>query len=72
MLLKNETYDILKLLATRILPAFATLVGTIGMAVQWEYTELAVTIISAVAAFIGQCIAVSSRAYYAQIGEEDA
>lgn len=70
MLLKNETYDLLKMLATRILPALATLVGTIGMAVGWEYTELAVTIISAVAAFIGQCINASSKAYYAQLEEE--
>lgn len=67
MLLKNETYDLLKLLATRILPALATLVGTVGMAVQWKWTELAVTVISAVAAFIGQCINVSSKAYYASM-----
>lgn len=73
MLLKNETYDLLKLLATRILPALATLVGTIGQAVTWPHTALAVTIISAVAAFIGQCINVSSKAYYAREEvEEDA
>ena len=69
MLLKNETYDLLKLLATRILPALAALVGTIGQAVGWEYTALAVTIISAVAAFIGECINASSKAYYAQFEE---
>lgn len=66
MLLKNETYDLLKLLATRVLPALATLVGTIGQALTWPYTALAVTVISAIAAFIGQCINVSSQAYYAQ------
>lgn len=72
MLLKNETYDLLKLLATRILPALATLVGTIGQALSWPYTALAVTIISAVAAFIGECINASSKAYYSQKEAEDA
>ena len=66
MLLRNEIYDLLKLLATRILPALATLVGTIGQALTWPHTALAVTVISAVAAFIGECINASSRAYYAQ------
>lgn len=66
MLLKNETYDILKLLATQVLPALATLVGTIGQAVSWPYTAIAVTVISAIAAFIGKCIGISSKNYYAQ------
>lgn len=69
MQLSNSTYDVLKLLCTRVLPALATLIGTIGTALNWEWTGITVTVVSAVAAFIGECINVSSKNYYASLEE---
>ena len=66
MLLKNETYDILKLLVTRVIPAIVFLVGSIGHAVNWPYTAIAVAIIGAVGEAIGILIGESSKAYYMQ------
>lgn len=69
MTFSNSTYDLLKLLCTRILPALATLIGTVGTALNWEWTGITVTVVSAIAAFIGECINVSSRNYYASLEE---
>lgn len=70
MLLKNETYDILKLLSTKVIPAIVFLVGSIGHAVNWSYTAIAVAIIGAVGEAIGILIGESSKAYYGELGNE--
>lgn len=70
MLLKNETYDILKLLSTKVIPAIVFLVGSIGHAIDWSYTAIAVAIIGAVGEAIGILIGESSKAYYGELGNE--
>lgn len=65
MHLKNETYDTLKWVIAIVLPAFVTLVGTVGGATGWEYTELAQTLLSAVTTFFGSVFMVSSASYNA-------
>ena len=63
MSLDNKTYDILKYAALTVLPALAVLVGAIGQAIGWEYTALAVTIITAVDTFLGSLLKVSTNNY---------
>lgn len=63
MKLSNEAYDTLKWIIAIVLPAFAVLVQTIGTALEWGYTDLTVTIITAVATFLGACFMVSSSNY---------
>lgn len=63
-MLNNKTYDVLKYLAITVVPAFATLVGTIGVALGYqEVTGIIVTIITAVGTFIGALVGLSSVNY---------
>lgn len=61
--MKNKTYDKLKWGAIIVIPAVATLVGTVGVSVGWQQTDLAVTIITAVGVFLGTVLGVSSQNY---------
>lgn len=63
MKLPNEVYDILKWVAIVVLPALGTLVGTVGVAIGYPQTDLAVTIIVAIGAFLGTVLGVSSANY---------
>ena len=63
MKLKNETYDLLKWTAIYFIPSLCTFVGVVGLAVQWEHTAVATTIIGALGAFIAGCIGMSVREY---------
>ena len=62
-MIDNKLYDILKWISILFLPAFAVLIGTIGQAINFEYTEIAVIIINAIAVFLGAIIGVSSKNY---------
>lgn len=62
-MLDNKTYDTLKWIAILFLPSLSALVGTIGEAVNFEYTGLAVIVINAIAVFIGSIIKVSTDKY---------
>ncbi|WP_100065105.1 phage holin [Miniphocaeibacter massiliensis] len=62
-MISNKTYDILKWVAILLLPALSALVGTVGAAVSFEYTEIAVIVINAIAVFIGSVIKVSTDKY---------
>ena len=65
--MSNKTYDVLKWIATVVLPALATLVLTIGQI--WNFSALAVPIgatIAAVATFLGALLGISSIAYSKQ------
>ena len=60
----NKTYDILKWVATVVLPALATLTLTIGQI--WNLSAWTVPIgatIAAVATFLGAILGISSIAY---------
>lgn len=62
--MSNKTYDILKWIATVVLPALSTLILTIGQI--WGVSEWTVPIgatIAAVAAFLGAILGISSIAY---------
>lgn len=64
MKLTNQWYDALKFLATIFIPAFGTLVGTIGIALGYpEETGVFVTIITALGTFVGSLIGLSSVNY---------
>lgn len=63
-MLNNKTYDVLKYLAITVVPALATLVGTVGVALGYqEVTGIVVTIITAVGTFIGALVGLSSVNY---------
>lgn len=64
MLMKNETYDILKKAALIFLPALATLWLTVGKIWALPYTTEIGATITAVAVFLGACLEVSSKNYY--------
>ena len=63
MKLPDKVYNVLKYIALYALPALATFVGTVGIALNWEYTGVAVTIISATATFVGGLIGISAVSY---------
>ena len=67
--MNNKTYDKLKWIAMIVIPAVATLVGTIGVSVGWTQTDLAVTIITAIGAFLGTVLGVSNQNYNKNINE---
>lgn len=63
-MLTNKTYDVLKYLAITVVPALATLVGTVGVALGYQdVTGIVVTIITAVGTFIGALVGLSSVNY---------
>jgi hypothetical protein len=64
MLMKNETYDVLKKVALIFLPALATLWLTVGKIWALPYTTEIGATITAVAVFLGACLEVSSKNYY--------
>ena len=64
MLMKNETYDVLKKIALIFLPALATLWLTVGKIWALPYTTEIGATITAVAVFLGACLEVSSKNYY--------
>ena len=63
MPLPDSVYKWLKWTAAIVLPALATLAGTIGIAVGFEKTDVLVTIIVAVGTFIGSLVGVSTGRY---------
>lgn len=63
MRISDETYDILKWVAIYFIPSLATFVGVVELALNWEWTAIATTIISAFGAFIAGCIRMSVAEY---------
>lgn len=63
MKLSDNAYDFLKWIAIYFIPSLATFVGVIGLALNWEPTAIATTIISATGAFIAGCIRMSVAEY---------
>lgn len=62
-MLSNKVYDILKFIALIILPALATLVGTLGNIWNWPYIEQIVPSITAIDVFLGAILGISSVKY---------
>ena len=66
MKFSNETYDILKKVALYILPALATLWLTLGKIWGLPYTSEIGATITALDVFLGACLGISSKNYYAE------
>ncbi len=62
-MLSNKVYDILKFIALIILPAVATLIGTLGNIWHWNYIEQIVPSITAIDVFLGAILGISSIKY---------
>lgn len=58
-LLPDKAYNILKWVGLVALPAVGTFVGTVGTAVNWELTTIAVTAITAAGTLVGALLGVS-------------
>lgn len=63
MILHDKIYNYLKWIVVVMLPALGTLIGTIGTAFNWEYTQPTLVIITAVTTFLGALIGVSTVSY---------
>ena len=61
--MQNKTFEILKWVAVIVVPALATFVGVVGKAVNWEFTDITVIIITATGTFLGTVLGVSNRTY---------
>lgn len=62
MKLTNNIYDILKFIATVVLPAFITLVGTIGTQLGYDMTTV-IVILTAFDTFLGTILGLSGVTY---------
>ena len=65
MKLSNKTYDILKTILTKVVPALIFLIGTLGEIYHFE--DIANTInltIGAIATAVGMALGISSKNYY--------
>ncbi len=62
-MLSNKVYDILKFISLIILPAIATLVGTLGNIWHWPYIDQIVPSITAIDVFLGALLGISSINY---------
>ena len=63
MILKNETYDKLKFIAQIILPAAGTLYFALAGIWNWPYGEQIVGTLTAIDAFLGALLGISTSAY---------
>lgn len=63
MQLSDKTYNYVKWFVSIFLPAAATLIGTIGKAVNWPHTDLTLTILGAVTVFLGATMLHSTAQY---------
>lgn len=61
--LSNEVYDILKFIAQIVLPAAGTLYFALASIWNWPYGEQIVGTITAVDAFLGALLGISTAAY---------
>jgi len=63
--MSNKTYDILAYIQRIILPAFATLLATLGQIWNWTWpVEQVVLTITAIDTFMGIVLRISSNQYY--------
>ena len=63
MQMSDKTYDTMKWIVWAVLPALATLIGSLGVTLGWANTDVYVTIITAITAFLGTVTGVSNRNY---------
>ena len=63
MKFENRVYDVLKWICLIFLPAVAILYSAVDGVFGWGYTATVTTIISAIEAFIGSMIGISTKSY---------
>lgn len=61
--MSNKTYNILKWIAIVGLPPISAFVGMVGTSIEWEYTGVTVTIITAIDTMLGAWVGVSAINY---------
>ena len=71
MKLSNNTYDILKYIAQIVLPALGTLYFALSQIWGLPYGEQIVGTITAIDAFMGALLGISSSQYYKELEEQD-
>lgn len=59
-IIPDKVYNILKWAGLIAFPAVATFVGTVGTACGWEFTGIAVTVITATGTLVGSLIGVTT------------
>lgn len=64
MKMSDKTYDILKYIAQIVLPALGTLWYALGSIWSWPYLEQILGTITAIDAFMGVLLKISSDQYY--------
>lgn len=69
MKFNNKTYDVMKWVVMTVMPALAVFISTVGKALNWEYTELSVTLLNALTMFLGASLGLSSANYHRDGGE---
>ena len=62
--MKNETYDVLKFVAQILLPAAGTLYFALASIWGFPCGEQIVGTITAIDAFLGTCLGISTKNYY--------
>ena len=67
--MSNETYDVLKFIAQILLPAIGTLYFALATIWGFPYGEQIVGTVTAVDAFLGTCLGISTKEYWN--GEDD-
>lgn len=70
MKMSNETYNKVKWAVSVVLPALGVLIGTLGKSYGWENTDLAVTTLTAITAFLGATM-LHSTSQYNKDGDND-
>lgn len=61
--MSNETYDILKFIAQILLPALGTLYFALATIWGFPYGEQIVGTVTAIDAFLGTCLGISTKNY---------
>lgn len=69
MRFENRVYDVLKWICLIFLPAVAVLYSAVDGVFGWGYTATVTTIISAIEAFIGSMIGISTKSYQKENNE---
>lgn len=59
----DRQYALIKWAVAIAMPAIGAFIGIVGTAVNWELTELVLTIWTAFTALLGTCLGVSSYQY---------
>ena len=63
--MKDETYDKLQWVFRIVFPKLLVLIGVVGQVLEWSYTTVALTILSAIFAFVGESLGIASDDYKA-------